>query len=357
MTVALERFDTYVERCLYHPSAGFYARGRGAGRRRDFITSPEVGPLYAAVLGRAVDGWWAALGQPEELTVYDVGSGPGTLADALARHRGPAAAAIRVVAVDPAPDGPRPGGSGPAGSAADARRNAERVPALPDDLTGAVVVANELLDNLPFRIVRRDGDGWAELYVAEADDRPRPVWTAAGAEDPDPLGALGVPSGQVPEGRAVPLLDAARTWVAATVERGAAVVLVVDYGADTTAELGVRGGWLRTYRDHRRGHDPFVPPGSCDITTDLAVDQLPVPTRTATQAEALQRWGIDELVAEGRRVWAARAARPDLEAMAMRSRVAEAGALLDPEGLGGWLVLEWLSDDRIRAADAPIGCP
>ena len=60
-----------------------------------------------------------------------------------------------------------------------------------------------------------------------------------------------------------------------------------------------------------------------------------------TQADFLRRWGIDELVEEGRVHWAAHADRPDLTAMRMRSRVSEAEALLDPAGLGSWLVGRW----------------
>ena len=73
----------------------------------------------------------------------------------------------------------------------------------------------------------------------------------------------------------------------------------------------------------------------------MAFDQLPTPDRLSTQAEFLHRHGIEELVAEGRAHWRRRAAHPDLEAMKMRSRVSEAEALLDPAGLGGWLVAEW----------------
>ena len=40
-------------------------------------------------------------------------------------------------------------------------------------------------------------------------------------------------------------------------------------------------------------------------------------------------------------MWAERAARPDLEAMAMRSRISESEALLYPAGLGAFTVLEW----------------
>ena len=61
-----------------------------------------------------------------------------------------------------------------------------------------------------------------------------------------------------------------------------------------------------------------------------------------TQAEWLRRWGIDDLVAEGKRVWRERASTPDVAAVRMRSRIGEAEALLEPSGLGGFSVLEWV---------------
>jgi SAM-dependent MidA family methyltransferase len=129
--------------------------------------------------------------------------------------------------------------------------------------------------------------------------------------------------------------------VADVLAGGPAVLIAFDYGLPTTAELAERGGWLRTYRRHRRGTDPLVEPGRWDITTDIALDQLPPPTETVDQATFLRRWGIDELVEEGRAYWAAHAAAPDLVAVEMRSRLSEAEALLDPDGLGGWLACTW----------------
>jgi SAM-dependent MidA family methyltransferase len=74
------------------------------------------------------------------------------------------------------------------------------------------------------------------------------------------------------------------------------------------------------------------------------IDQLTYvaePDGVRTQAQFLQMLGIEELVAEGREVWAANASRPTLDALKMRSRVSEAEALLDPAGLGAFSVLEW----------------
>ena len=75
----------------------------------------------------------------------------------------------------------------------------------------------------------------------------------------------------------------------------------------------------------------------------MAIDQLPTPDTVRSQAQWLQLHGIDELVDEGKRYWKAQAARPDLAAIKMRSRVSEAEALLDANGLGAFTVCEWRS--------------
>ena len=124
-------------------------------------------------------------------------------------------------------------------------------------------------------------------------------------------------------------------------------LVIIDYASPTTAQLANRPwrDWLRTYRGHERGEHYLRSPGDQDITTEVAIDQLVAvlgePDAVRTQAQFLQRWGIAELVAEGRRVWAEEAARPGLRAMTMRSREREAEALLATPGLGAFHVLEW----------------
>jgi SAM-dependent MidA family methyltransferase len=130
-------------------------------------------------------------------------------------------------------------------------------------------------------------------------------------------------------------------------------VVVVDYTV-TDAELAAGEGtdWLRTYRGHERGTHPLDEPGGQDVTADVAVDQLrrAVPGATlTTQAELLRRHGIDDLVEEGRQVWSQRAHLGDLAAVAARSRVREAEALLDPAGLGAFGVLEWVVGEPAAA--------
>ncbi len=123
-------------------------------------------------------------------------------------------------------------------------------------------------------------------------------------------------------------------------------MIVIDYGVARTGELAARPWreWLRTFRANAPGSHYLQAPGSQDITVDIPFDQLPEPDAVRTQAQYLQLLGIEELVDAGRRFWEEHAARPGLEAMRMRSRISESEALLDPSGLGGFLVAEWRVD-------------
>lgn len=285
-----------MEAALYGPD-GFYERaGGGAGRRGDFLTAPEVGPLFGAVLARALDAWWDELGRPEGFTVVDAGAGSGALGRALAVADCP----HRYVAVDR--------------SAAQRARHdgLESVAELPAGPLTGVVVANELLDNLPFDLT--------------LDDEPFD------------------PAGEWPEAGLAPVQDRARAWVeqaSSVLDRGR--VVVVDY-CSTTASMAGRpwAEWLRTYRAHGRGGHPMADLGEQDITCEVAVDQLPPPDSDTAQADWLRSWGIDDLVEEGRQVWRERAHLGDLEAVRARSRIREAEALTDPAGMGAFRVLEWI---------------
>jgi SAM-dependent MidA family methyltransferase len=360
-----------LEVALYDPQAGFYETGGAAGRRSgDFLTSPEVGPLFGAVVARALDAWWEEMGRPDPYVVVDAGAGPGTLARSVLDAAPTCGPALRYVLVER--------------SAAQRRRHAQRKlplehPALalpPVDVdteqpvpeasfgpfctslaelprlagTSAVVVANELLDNLPFDLAERRGGTWHEVRVGLATSA-----SAAGRN----LGEVLVPLDEaraalldrfapdVPEGGRAPLQQAAVDWLRtalSTAGKGGRVV-VFDY-ASTTADLAGRPQkeWLRTYRGHDRGVAALADLGEQDVTCEVAVDQLAAvraPTSDQPQHAWLRSWGIDDLVAEGRLRWQASAHSPDLAALAARSRAPEAQALLDPTGLGAFRTVEW----------------
>ena len=325
-------FDRFMDAALYGPT-GFYTSGGRAGRRGDFITSPEVGPLFGAVVARFLDTEWERIGRPDRFTVVDAGAGPGTLARAVLAAEPSCASALEYVAVE---------------ISAHQREHhppgVTSVATLPEATIDGVVFANELLDNLPFRLAVFDG-GWREAFVVELPDGRRVEQLSAPF---DPVPAVLPPS--APIGARAPLQDAACAWVTQacrTVRSGS--VVAVDYCTPTTAELARRPWreWLRTYRGHERGGHYLADPGSQDITTEVAIDQLPEADAIRSQSQWLQLHGITELVDEGKRYWDEHAARPDLAAMKMRSRVSESEALLDPTGLGAFTVLEWRRTDVV----------
>lgn len=358
---------------MYEPGAGFYAAGGGASQaasQADFLTSPELGPLFGAVLARAIDGWWHELGGPDPFFVVEAAAGVGTLARAVLDARPECAPALRyllveraeplrrrqeaVLAVEPASsvvgavaraddeddDGPAAlPGQGP------------RVASLEDLPVGpfpGVVFANELLDNLPFGLLERADDGWREVRVAESDDGASlvEVLTPPSPADAEWAGRL-APDAKA--GARIPVQHRGSEWLRRALRTlSSGRVVLVDYGA-TTAELADRphDEWIRTYRAGGRGRPPLEVPGAQDITCDVCVDQLArvaAPDRDRSQAEFLADSGLDALVADARARWEAGAAAPDLAALAARSRVGEAATLRDPSGMGAFRVLEWRVD-------------
>jgi SAM-dependent MidA family methyltransferase len=371
-------FDCFVDAALYDEDGGFFARGGGAGRAgRDFVTSPEVGALFGALVARYLDRAWTDLDCPDPFVVVDAGAGRGRLASDVLRARPACAPALRYVLVErsaalraaqrellpiePADralgpavriegdEAPRPvGGIGPLTTAL------PELPAL--EIPAGIVLANELLDNLPFRIVERAADRWTEIRVGLGDsgfvEVPVPAAPAIARA------AVDVAAGAaIPDGVRLPVPTAIVDWLAAcghVLRRG--FLVVIDF-ADTAASLAGRGQsqWLRTYRGHQRGESPLADPGAQDITCDVPVEHLVAHAERAgfrlvektTQAQWLGELGVDELVDEAQGVWRDRAAIGDLDALAARSRVSEAAALTDPSGLGAHTVFVFAKAMRI----------
>jgi len=333
-------FERLIDSALYDPTFGFYARRGRAGRRGDFITSPEVGPLFGAVVARRLDTWWLELDRPDPFVVADVGAGPGTLGRTIVAAAPACVDALRYVAVELSeqqrslhPDGSHFQSRATFGD--------ERV---------HVVIANELLDNLPCRIVERTADDWGEVVIdltTPADATPaaapefcevlHPVDDSTEAQ----LRRLAPNAGV---GSRSPLAKRASAWVADMRQR-CLRLLVFDYGA-ATAVLAERSQWLRTYRGHDRGGRVLDDLGGQDITYDVPFDQLPEPDVLCDQTTWLSSNGIDDLVAEAQKIWTERAAIGDLAALRARSVSTEHQALTDPAGLGSFLVAEW-SNSRI----------
>ncbi len=310
-------FSEFMEQALYGP--GGYFEGTPVGARGDFVTSPHVHPIFGELLGRAVRGMHEALGRPASFRIAEVGAGDGTLArqllDALA-DLAPAYVGVEI------------------GAAARASLEATDGIDVRAELDGPadVVIANELLDNLPFRIVR---DG-REVRIAAEEDRF--VETLIEPND-DVIAAAGERGEQVIPVGAHDFVDR----LASTLTRGYA--LLIDYGG-----IGTTGGPVHGYRDHRVVEDVLYAPGSTDITSGVDFGSLAsyaerrgltafpsVTQQAALMALGFEGWFRSELERQQDLLQA----RVGLEAVRTWSGRSRATLLIDPAALGRlrWLVL------------------
>ena len=263
-------FARYMELALYAPGLGYYSGGaRKFGPGGDFITAPELTPLFGQALAAQVEQVMRASAP----ALIEVGAGTGLLAadlllelerrDCLPERYGilELSGELRERQFDTL--------------AAKAPHLAARVQwldALPERFAGAVV-ANEVLDVMPVHLVVSRAEGLFERGVAVATDAAgvrRLCWAdvpAAGAVA-EAARALALPVPQ--SGEYVTELNlAGNAWVAAWAERlQAGALLLIDYGYPR-AEYYLpsrSGGTLLCYYRHHAHGDPFLWPGLNDIT-------------------------------------------------------------------------------------------
>ena len=225
-------FEKFMELALYAP-AGFYSTEVRAGRRGDFITSPEVGPLFGAVVANAVDAQWRKLGRPEKFELVEVGAGPGTLARSILSAELECRDALRYIAVE----------------VSDLQRQLHTAEmhsqsTMPNEPMVGMMIANELLDNLPFRLFVFDGV-WQEAFVAEQGESFVEVLRKVN-DTPEWLPQV------APHGARVPVQSAAANWLAdclGLLQSGS--ITVFDYcSTSSDAIASPWRDWLRTYRQH-----------------------------------------------------------------------------------------------------------
>lgn len=327
-------FAEFMEAALYDLQGGFYRRAR-VGAQGDFVTSPHVSEAFGALLAVQVAEWFELLGRPDPFTVVELGAGDGELARQLLSSLPPEVVArARYLAVERSPV-LREAVRAQELPAVTALASLDEVPA---PVTG-VVLANEVLDNVPFHRVRRTARGLVELRVGLAGDR----FVLVESEPPSELAAHAPPLEVGQEAvvmlRALELFDRALSLL----DRG--YLLIVDYG---WAEPGERRDLVHGYRGHRAEEDVLSEPGSRDITA--GVDFGALAARATARGHPV--WGPltqrGALLALGFRDWQRRAHRRQLQALdrgqgleAVRAYAerGRANLLLDPAGLGGFLVL------------------
>ena len=296
-------FDRYMALALYAPGLGYYARddrqfGLLPASGSDFVTAPELSPLFGRALAAQVAQALAASGTD---TVYEFGAGSGALAAQLLDALDALGARVQRFAIVEL-------------SGALRARQQERLarfgarvqwlPALPDAMHG-VVVGNEVLDAMPVPLLRWDGARWLERGVVSGaegsfawEDRPTPLAPPFQAERPEQHFTPGYLTEIHPQQQAFVATLAER------LERGAA--FFIDYGFPEAEYYHPqrRGGTLMCHRAHRADDDALADPGAKDITAHVNFTAIALAAQDAgmevlgytSQARFLFNCGLVEML-------------------------------------------------------------
>jgi SAM-dependent MidA family methyltransferase len=259
-------FDEYMRFVLYEPSLGYYAAGASKlGASGDFVTAPEMTPLYAHTLAVQV----AAVLRAGGSDVVELGAGSGRLAaDLLAALDALGALPTRYAILEVSADLRE---RQRAELAAIAPQRAARVAwldALPERIDGAVLM-NEVLDAIPCSLVARVDGEWRERGVRCDGER------IAFADRPLAAGTLrDLAAERFPlEGDYVSELNPAAEALVETLGRrlGRGAILVIDYGFPRHEYYHPQRaqGTLMAHHRHRALADPLAWPGLCDVTAHV----------------------------------------------------------------------------------------
>lgn len=256
-------FDRYMAIALYEPGLGYYANtapkfGHLPQSGSDFVTAPELTPLFGHTLARQVQQALQATGTDE---VWEFGAGSGALALQL------------LDALDAMGQPPRQytivdlSGSLRERQAATLAAHAHRVQwvsELPSAIQG-VVVGNEVLDAMPVRLLHRLGGVWHERGVA-LDASGTVVWSDRATDARPPLGIDGAHDFLT---EIHPQAEAFVRTLGDRLTQGAA--FLIDYGFPEAEYYHPQRhmGTLVCHRAHRTDSDPLAEPGQKDITAHV----------------------------------------------------------------------------------------
>jgi SAM-dependent MidA family methyltransferase len=347
-------FARFMSVALADPEHGYYATSdERPTRTGDFLTAPELHPIFGATLARAVDEMWRAMDRPAGFTLREYGAGSGRLAiDLMGGLRAEESELLEVLRYEPVDLVPaRVERVRQRLAEAGFGRSVAGGPASPPPVAGCVI-ANEFLDALPVHRLVGVAGGLQEIYVGWSQVAGDRAGEPGGGRFADVLGEPSTPAlARRLADEEVGLADGQRAEVCLALEAWTqemstafqdGYALILDYGRSAPELYGASrpGGTLLAYAGHRAHDDPYVAVGRQDLTAH--VDFTAVERAAAahgwrglgliTQAEFLVGSGLAELLA-GRR------SDPSLSAADYLALRASIGRLLDPLALGGFRVL------------------
>ena len=325
------RFSEYIGLALYHEDLGYYAQTPGrVGRAGDYFTSVSCGPVFGMILAEAIADWWRSASIAGPWRIIEPGPDTGALAsdviEALLSGHPDVAAQMEYITIDPLPR-PR------TFQQQTLARFGNLVRCLADTSSliplPSFVIANEVIDALPCRLVEYRGGAWWEIHVVATEDGNELQETLA------PLSVQEIPAtlanhGSYPEGYRTELRDNQKDFLGSltrVITRGR--LLFFDYGfaAPEYYHRDRIKGTLRVYQNHSASETPLDNPGEADITAHVDFTALALSARELDCA--VMRF-------ESQEFFLTRQARPCLENWASQpGMLRNFQTLIHPGHLGG----------------------
>jgi SAM-dependent MidA family methyltransferase len=259
-------FTRFMELALYEPQHGYYARRHTqVGKDGDFFTSVSVGSVFGQLLAAHILEWRRSTQPTGKWRIIELGAHAGQLAsDILSSIDDPE---LEYTIIEPLPHLAETQRKNLA--AHQGRLNIVSTPdSLADPAVPTYLLANEVLDALPFHVIEADASGqWIELGVG-LDQSVAFAWHPLGPA-PDALIA-GIPTR--PAGYRTEVRPSHQDFLApllAAIPTGRMLWLDYGYLTEDYYHPSRKTGTIRTYRNHQAGEDPLIAIGEQDITAHV----------------------------------------------------------------------------------------
>lgn len=303
-------FSKFMEMALYTPELGYYSGSlQKIGRGGDFITAPEVSPIFSRCIARQAAQVLSGLSEPN---IIEFGAGQGTMAkDILLELQAMGQEIHRYFILEISADlKQRQKEQLQHALSPELFTKVVWLESLPKTPISAVILANEVLDALPFERIRIEPDRALQGFVAYDENKQSFVWDYQNITENRLrtfTNRLIKHIGEVSElGYETEINLNTKPWLKSLAEiLSAGMVLLIDYGYSRHEfyQPARVMGTLRCHYQHRAHGNPFFYPGLQDITahvdfTAIAEDAFDAGFKVAgytTQAHFLMASGLLEM--------------------------------------------------------------
>ncbi|XP_063872642.1 protein arginine methyltransferase NDUFAF7, mitochondrial-like isoform X1 [Scylla paramamosain] len=281
----------YMKEVLINPISGYYSTGKDMfGTHGDYITSPEISPMFGEMVAIWIISEWYKLGSPQPLQLVEFGPGRGTLMhDVLVvlKNFGLYGNNLSVQLIEVSEElsvkqekklcnGVSSNkeqcqdelyyktSTTSTGSPVFWYRHLSLVPK-----AFTIYLAHEFFDVLPIHKLHRTKEGWREILIdMDEGDGPHHLRYVL-SNNPTPATKIFTEPEDTRECIEVsPEAAVLCKELASRIEEDGGIALIIDYGHN-----GVDTDTFRAFKNHKQ-HDPLSEPGTADLTADVDFDFL-----------------------------------------------------------------------------------